>query len=136
LIIVWGFSSDDKLLESKQIGRDVLEVKQVFSALLFKSGVQGIIVRIESVIEKSEATIQLLIDDEPCLSDTLSLEKPGDYTSEMKDLKIPNTKIEIVFKIIKGCVGLPTSSIGNGMGFQKIAGKYQPTKHLGLGLII
>ncbi len=134
--IIWGFSSEEKLLESKKIGKEILEVKQVFSALLFKSGIKGLIVRIESIIETGEAVVQLAIDDEQCLSKALSLKEPGEYSFEMKDVKIPHTKIEVILEVTKGCIELPTSSIGNGMGFQKRNDTYQPTKHLGLGLII
>lgn len=136
MTIIWGFSTDEKLTESKRIGKEISEVKQIFSALLFKSGIKGVIVQIESILESGEATIQLVIDNECCFSKNLSLRKPGEHMFEMEDVIIPQTKIEIILAVTHGYIELPTSSIGNGMGFQKINDTYQPTKHLGLGLII
>ncbi len=136
MTIIWGYSANEELPKIKELGKEITEAKQVFSALLFKEGIKGLVIRIESILEETEAILQLIIDGEICLSENLLPAEPGDFTFEMKEVMFPETKIEAVVKIIKGCIQLPTSSIGNGMGFQKKDDNFQPTKHLGLGLII
>lgn len=136
MTIIWGYSPDSKLPRNKEIGHAISEVKQVFSALLFKEGIKGIIIRIESIQEQTEAVMKLIIDGEAVISEHLITTEPGDFTFKTKDAVLPKTKIEVALEIIKGCIQLPISAIGNGMGFQKKDGSYQPTNHLGLGLII
>ncbi|NPD88551.1 MAG: hypothetical protein HGN29_07495 [Asgard group archaeon] len=136
MTIIWGYSPDSKLPRSKKIGHAIPEVKQVFSALLFKEGINGIIIRIESIQEQTEAIMKLIIDDEVVISENLVSTVPGDFTFKTEDTLLPKTKIEVAVEIIKGCIQLPISAIGNGMGFQKKDGSYLPTNHLGLGLIL
>jgi hypothetical protein len=136
MVIIWGFSPDSKLPRSKEIGPEITEVKQVFSALLFKEGIKGIIIRLESIHKQTEVRMKLIIDDEVCISENLITKIPGDFTLETKETLLPKTKIEVAVEVITGCIQLPISAIGNGMGFQKVDGSFQPTNHLGLGLII
>ncbi|MHA1953172.1 MAG: hypothetical protein ACXAAM_03295 [Candidatus Heimdallarchaeaceae archaeon] len=136
MTIIWGYSPDSKLPQNKEIGDVIPEVKQVFSALLFKKGINGIVIRIESVQEQTEAVMKLIIDDEVVISENLIPKESGDFTFEARETLLPKTKIEVVVEIIRGCIQLPISAIGNGMGFQKKDGSYQPTNHLGLGLIL
>ena len=134
--IIWGYSPDSKLPKNKEIGLDVTVVKQIFSALLFKEGITGVIIRIESIQEQTEAVMKLIIDDKIVLSENFFPTVPGDFTFKTDNTLLPKTKIEIAFEIIKGRIQLPISAIGNGMGFQKKDGSYQPTNHFALGLVI
>ncbi len=136
MTIIWGYSPDSKLPKNKIISLDISEVKQVFSALLFNEGIKGIIIRIESIQEQTEVVMKLIIDDEVVISENLFPSESGDFSFEAEEILLPKTKIEVAVEIIKGCIQLPISAIGNGMGFQKKDGLYQPTNHLGLGLIL
>ena len=136
LTVIWGYSPDDKLNQNKVIGQEISEMKQVFSALLFESGINGIIIRIESIQKKTEAIMQLIVDNELIISENFYPTKPGDFKFNTKDTIRPKTKIEVVVKLISGSMHLPISAIGNGMGFLKRNETYKPTNHLGLGLII
>ena len=136
MIKVWGYTPSATLPLLKILGIDVKEVKQVFSALLFKEGVKGVCVQIERIEGPSKAIIQLLIDDKIVLTNHFSPTESKEFHFEMKETINPKIKIEVVFKVEQGSISLPVSSIGNGMGFQKIADDFVPMNHLGLGLII
>jgi hypothetical protein len=136
MVVIWGYSPDSKLPKNKVLGNDISEVKQVFSALLFTEGINGIIIRIESVKGQSEIVVKLVVDDINIISTNCFPKEAGDFEFNTNDLVKPTTKIEVIVKIIKGCIHLPTSVIGNGMGFQKREEGFQPTNHLGVGLVI
>ncbi|MCG3222243.1 MAG: hypothetical protein H7641_12765, partial [Candidatus Heimdallarchaeota archaeon] len=85
MTIIWGYSPESKLSKNKEIGHVIPEVKQVFSALLFKEGINGIIIRIVSVQEETEAVMQLIIDDEVAISENLFLSASGDFTFEAEE---------------------------------------------------
>ena len=136
MIKVWGYTPSATLHSPKALGADVKEVKQVFSALLFRVGVKGVCVQIERIEGHSKVIIQLLIDDNVVLTTHFSPTESKEFCYEIEETIIPRTKIEVVFKVEQGSISLPVSAIGNGMGFQKIAGDFVPMNHLGLGLII
>ena len=136
MIKVWGYTPSATLPLPKILGVDVKEVKQVFSALLFKEGVKGVCVQIDRIEGHSKTIIQLLIDDNVVLTNHFSPTESKEFHYEMKETITPKIKIEVVFKVEQGSISLPVSSIGNGMGFQKIADDFIPMNHLGLGLII
>ena len=136
MTIIWGYSPESKLSNSKEIGTNILEVKQVFSALLFKEGISGIVIRVDEVEDQTQVIAHLVVDDESILSESFYPKEAGDFSFKTENLVRPITKIEAGIEIIKGSLRLPTSVIGNGMGFQKVDEKFQPTNHLCLGLII
>lgn len=136
MIKVWGYTPSATLPSPKTLGVDVKEVKQVFSALLFREGVKGVCVQIERIERLPKAIIQLLIDDNVVLTTHFSPTEAKEFRYEMKETVNPKIKIEVVFKVEQGSISLPVSSIGIGMGFQKIARDFVPMNHLGLGLII
>ena len=136
MIKVWGYTPSDTLPSPKTLGVDINEVKQVFSALLFKEGVKGVVVLIERIGGHPKVIIQLVIDDSVVLTTHFSPKEAKEFCYEIKETVNPKIKIEVVFKVEQGTISLPVSAIGNGMGFQKIAEDYVPMNHLGLGLII
>ncbi len=136
MIKIWGYTPSATLPSSKTLGVDIDEVKQVFSALLFKEGVKGVVVQIEQIGSNPKAIIQLVIDDNVVLTTHFSPREAKEFCYEIDETVYPKIKIEVVFKVEQGTISLPVSAIGNGMGFQKIADDYVPMNHLGLGLII
>jgi len=136
MTIIWGYSSEDTLSKGKEVGKEVIKVKQIFSALLFREGIKGMSIRIESFEKETEAVLELIIDDETILSSEFSPSETGDLIFEIPDKIIPQTKIEIIAKVTKGALVLPISSIGNGMGFHMRDDSYIPTTHLGLGILL
>lgn len=136
MIKVWGYTPSATLPSPKILGVDIKEVKQVFSALLFRDGVKGVCIQIERIEGHPKAIIQLLIDDTVALTTHFSPTESKEFYYEMEETIDPKIKIEVVFKVEQGSISLPVSAIGNGMGFQKIADDFVPMNHLGLGLII
>lgn len=136
MIKVWGYTPSATLPSLKTLGADINDVKQVFSALLFKEGVKGVVVKIEKIVDQPKANIQLVIDDNIVLTVDFSPKEAKVFCYEIDETVNPKTKIEVVFKVEQGTISLPVSAVGNGMGFQKIDGDFLPMNHLGLGLII
>ena len=136
MIKIWGYSPSATLPSPKILGVDVKEVKQVFSALLFREGVKGVCAQIKRIEGNPNAIIQLLIDDTVVLTTNFSPAESKEIHYELKEKVIPKIKIEVVFKVEQGSISLPVSAIGNGMGFQKIAGDYVTLNDLCVGLII
>jgi len=136
MIKVWGYTPSATLPSLKTLGIDIKEVKQVFSALLFREGVKGACVQINRIEGHPKAIIQLLIDDTAVLTTHFSPTESKEYYYEIEETTHPKIKIEVVFKVKQGSISLPVSAIGNGMGFQKIDDDFVPMNHLGLGLII
>ena len=134
--IIWGYTPEDILTSNKIVGGEIIAVKQVFSALLFKEGVQGMCVNFVSVEKNAEVNIELFVDSEKVLEEKFSPAKAQEYYFKLVELIIPKLKIEIILHVVAGLVTLPLSSIGTGMGFQKTADDYQPTNHLALGLLV
>ncbi len=136
MIKVWGYTPSATLPSPKTLGVDINDVKQVFSALLFKEGVKGVVVKIEEITGQPKANIQLVIDDTIVLTVDFSPKEAKEYCYEMEETVNPKIKIEVIFKVEQGTISLPVSAVGNGMGFQKTADDFLPMNHLGLGLII
>ncbi|MHA1346230.1 MAG: hypothetical protein ACTSVO_04415 [Candidatus Heimdallarchaeaceae archaeon] len=136
MLKVWGYTPSAVLASPKLLGVSIKEVKQVFSALLFKEGVKGVCIQIEQIEEHPKAIVQLVIDNTTVLTAHFSPTKPKEFYFEMENIMIPELKIEVVFKVEQGSISLPMSAIGNGMGFQKKDDDFVPMNHLGLGLII
>ena len=80
--------------------------------------------------------MKLVIDSKVVHETSFSPTETTEYFFEFEEIFYPEVKIEIIMEVEDGTVLLPISSIGNGMGFQKIQGKFVPTKHLALGLIL
>ncbi|MHA1200932.1 MAG: hypothetical protein ACTSQ4_00225 [Candidatus Heimdallarchaeaceae archaeon] len=136
MIKVWGYTPSATLPSPKILGAGIEEVKQVFSALLFRDGVKGVCVQIEKIEGHPKAIIQLFIDDTVVLTTNFSPTESKDFCYEIEETINPKIKIEVVFKVEQGSISLPVSAIGSGMGFQKINNDFVPMNHLGLGLII
>ncbi len=136
MTIIWGYDPSTALSSFKKIGEDIKEAKQVFSALLFKAGVKGVIVYIADFTENVKVKMQLMVDSKEVFEIHFSPEKTGEHLFEADSVFYPKIKIEVVFAVKNGRVNLPLSSIGSGMGFQKLEDQFVPTNHLGLGLVI
>ncbi len=133
---IWGYTSSEILPSDKELGSDIKEAKQLFSAILFSSGIVGSCVRINKISGSPKVDLILVIDDEIILTKSFSPKKEGDYRIEMKELFKPKTKIEVLIKVEDGIIYLPISAIGTGMGYQKTDNEFLPTNHFGLGIII
>lgn len=136
MVIIWGYTPANTLKKNKKIGGELKEVKQLFSALLFQTGIKGICVNIAKVQKNTSARISLHIDSEKVFEEDFFPEIAQEYFFKLWEEKKADIKIEIVFQIIKGSVELPTSAIGIGMGFLKTGKEFLPTNHLALGLIL
>ncbi len=133
---IWGYTSSSTLDTQKELGKEIKEAKQLFSALLFKEGISGICVVITKLSDKPLIELELVVDEEIISSYELSPTQKGEFPFELEEKIIPVTKIEVKIKVLEGLVSLPISAIGNGMGFQLVDNEFVPTNHLGLGLII
>ncbi len=136
MTIIWGYTPSTPLSSFKKIGEDVKEAKQVFSALLFKAGIKGVIVYIADFTENVKVKVQLVVDSKEALEIHFSPEKTGEHLFEADSIFYPKIQIEVIIVVKNGRVNLPLSSIGSGMGFQKLEDQFVPTNHLGLGLVI
>ena len=136
MTVVWGYSPEETLELTKEVGKEVQAVKQVFSALLFKAGIKGICTRIPQFEDNTSVIIKLYIDSIKVFKEEFSPQGTIDYYFELPDVIYPKSKIEVVLEVKRGFVTLPVSSIGTGMGFQKTDDKFQPTNHLPIGLIL
>lgn len=135
MTIIWGYTPSATLSTLKKIGLDVKEAKQVFSALLFRAGIQGVSINIAEYTENTKVKIQLIIDSEEAFEIHFNPDKTGDHLFEADSIFYPKIEIEIVISVKDGNISLPLSSIGSGMGFQKQENQFVPTNHLGVGLI-
>ena len=133
---IWGYTASSTLAEQKELGSEIKEAKQIFSALLFKDGITGMCAVISRSTEESVVVLELIIDDEVVTSVDFSPVKEGEFYFELEEKVIPQIKIEVKIKVLEGMVSLPKSAIGNGMGYQLVDKEFVPTNHLGLGLII
>lgn len=136
MTIIWGYDSSIPLSSFKKIGEDIKEAKQVFSALLFRAGIKGVIVYIADFTENVKVKMLLMVDSKKVLEIHFNPETKGEHLFEADSIFYPKIKIEVVIAVKNGRVNLPLSSIGSGMGFQKLEDQFVPTNHLGLGLII
>ena len=134
--IIWGYTASEEMLERREIGNEVKEVKQLFSALLFKSGIKGISAVILGITGSPQITMSLEIDSKQVFVKNFSPIEAEEFYFNSNRIFYPETKIEIFMKVENGTVFIPISSIGNGMGYQKSKEEFQPTKHFALGLII
>jgi len=134
--IIWGYTPEDLLETSKEIGVDILSVKQLFSALLFKNGIKGISIEIVSYTDNAAVNISLIIDSAKVFDEDFSPKESKRYDFLLSEIVFPSSKIEVELTVKEGSVTLPISSIGVGMGFQKQSDKYLPTNHIALGLIL
>ncbi|MCE7742054.1 MAG: hypothetical protein GOP50_06315 [Candidatus Heimdallarchaeota archaeon] len=134
--VIWGYSPEEILDFYKEVGNEIVAVKQLFSALLFKNGIKGICAKIATSESNSLIQIELHIDSEKVFEEVISPNEKQEYFFELDEVIVPEIKIEVILQVKNGSVQLPLSSIGTGMGFQKTTGDYQPTNHLALGLII
>ena len=133
---IWGYTSSSALAVEKELGKEIKEAKQVFSALLFKEGISGMCVVFTKSSEKPMVVLELIVDERTLSSIDFSPTGEGEFSFELDEKVIPQTKIEIKIRVIEGLVSLPISAIGNGMGYQLVDKEFVPTNHLGLGLII
>ncbi len=136
MVLIWGYTSTNTLEKNKEIGRGVQEVKQLFSALLFQTGIKGVCVNIAAFHENTTARISLYIDSEKVFETDFSPEEAREYIFELENKVHPVLKIEVALQVIEGLVEVPLSSIGIGMGFQRTNEDFLPTNHLALGLIL
>ena len=134
--IIWGYTPTEEEPILKKLGSEIIEAKQVFSALIFRQGIKGICIQIDSLEDNPEVTLDLIVDDIKILTSTFSPAIPKKYRFEIEEINYPKLKIEVIISINQGSISLPISAVGNGMGFQKIENKFVPTKHFGLGLIV
>jgi len=134
MVTIWGYTSSETLENNKEVGREIKAVKQLFSALLFKSGIKAISTEIASVQENTTARISLYIDDKKVHEYDFSPEEAKFYSFGLEEIVYPKSKIEVVLEVITGLLEIPISSIGIGMGFQRTDQEYLPTNHLALGL--
>lgn len=133
---IWGYTPTAVLSTQKLLSGEFTEIKQVFSALLFREGVKGVCIKIEEVAESTQICVQLQVDENIVLTSHFSAKETGEYDFTMEEIVIPKVKIEVLLTLESGDLVIPISAIGNGMGFQKIKGEFSPTNHFGLGLII
>ena len=133
---IWGYTSSSKLNMEKILGNEIKEAKQIFSALLFKAGISGVCVVFTKITRNPLVVLELIIDDNLISSFDFSPTREGEYSFELVEQVIPQSKIEVKIKVLEGQVNLPLSAIGNGMGYQLVDREFVPTNHLGLGLII
>ncbi len=112
------------------------EAKQIFSAILFEKGINGIAININKIEEKPQIKLSLVIDEVIAFEQYLSPPNIGECTFMMEKEIIPKTKIEICVVVKEGIIHLPISAIGTGMGFHKMSDEFVPTNHLPLGIII
>ncbi|MCE7739158.1 MAG: hypothetical protein KAU62_18210 [Candidatus Heimdallarchaeota archaeon] len=136
MVIIWGYTPSEALPNSKIIGEGVNEIKQLFSAILFKTGIKGICVNLEGISKKPVVKLSLVIDSESIYETSFSPERAREYSYELDETVFPKTKIEVVMSVSNGSVEVAISPIGIGMGFQKQDGEFVPTNHLALGVII
>ena len=136
LNIIWGYTPTEVLSSLKEVGNEIKEVKQIFSALIFKNGISGITIKISEIKKEPRITISLSVDDEIIKSLDFSPDSSGEFSFEMEEKIIPKTKIEVAIRIDEGVIFLPISTIGTGMGYHKINDDFVPTNHLPLGLIV
>ncbi len=136
MVIIWGYTPSETLSNNKIVGEGISEIKQMFSALLFKTGVKGFAVKLEEISPLSQVKLALVIDSQPISETTISPEKAGEFSFDLDELVIPKTKIEVVLIVLKGFIEVSISSIGTGMGFQKVDNEFVPTNHLALGVVI
>lgn len=134
--IIWGYSPEKTLDFTKEIGEKVIAVKQVFAALLFKTGIKGICTKIDSFKANTSVNIELDIDSVKVFEEKFYPNRAKIYYFELPEVIKPKLKIEVLLNVENGYVTLPLSSIGTGMGFQKTDQDFQPTNHLALGLLI
>ncbi len=134
--IIWGYSPEKTLDYTKRIGKEVVAVKQIFSALLFKTGIKGVCAKIDSFKVNTSVNIELDIDSAKIFEENFFPNKAKIYYFELPKTILPKSKIEVLLNVENGYVTLPLSAIGTGMGFQKIDQDFQPTNHLALGLLI
>ena len=133
--IIWGYTPSETLPNSKVIGEEISEIKQMYSALLFKTGVLGFSVKLEEIAHKPLVKLVLVIDSQLVFETTISPDSAGEFSFNLDELVIPKIKIEVGLLVLKGLLEISISSIGTGMGFQKIDDEFVPTNHLALGVI-
>lgn len=134
--IIWGYTATEILPSLKKVGKDIKEVKQVFSAILFKNGINGVAIKINEIKKEPRIKISLFVDDRISKNEDFSPQNSGEYSFMTNEVFVPKTKIEVLVKVDEGMIFLPISAIGTGMGFHKINDNFVPTNHLPLGLII
>jgi hypothetical protein len=136
MTIIWGYTRSEKLSTDEIIGERVKEIKQMFSALIFKNGLKGFSVNFEAIHHLPVIKFSLIIDSIAVDVITFSPERSGEFTFILDEIVYPKSKIEVSMEVLKGSVEISTSSIGTGMGFQKIDDAFVPTYHFALGLIV
>ena len=108
----------------------------MYSALLFKTGVLGFSAKLEKISHNTLVKLVLVIDSQLVFETTISPESAGEFSFKLNELIIPKTKIEVGLLVLGGLLEISISSIGTGMGFQKIDDEFVPTNHLALGVIV
>ena len=136
MTIIWGYTSDDENVGKKLLDRKKEEIKQVFSAFLFQSGFIGIAVELDNIIIQPQAHLLLIVDDKEISENFFSPKNSGIYTFKTEETIFPKSKIEVILQIWEGAVTISTSALGNGMGYIKEQGKFIPTQHFALGLVL
>ena len=134
--IIWGYTPSETLPNSKVIGEEISEIKQMYSALLFKTGVLGFSAKLEKISHNTLVKLVLVIDSQLVFETTISPESAGEFSFKLNESIIPKTKIEVGLLVLEGLLEISISSIGTGMGFQKIDDEFVPTNHLALGVIV
>lgn len=136
MVIIWGYTPSETLPNNKIVGDGVNEIKQLFSALLFKTGIKGICVILEGISQKPVVKLSLVVDSESIYETSFSPARAREFSFELDETVFPKTKIEIVMSVSVGSVEVAISPIGIGMGFQKQNDEFVPTNHLALGVVI
>ncbi len=136
MVIIWGYTPSEALPNNKIIGERVNVIKQLFSAILFKTGIKGICVNLGGISQKPVVKLDLVIDSESIYETSFSPKRARKYSFELDEIIFPKTKIEVVMSVSNGSVEVAISPIGTGMGFQKQDDEFVPTNHFPLGVII
>ncbi|MHA1399888.1 MAG: hypothetical protein ACTSQE_06050 [Candidatus Heimdallarchaeaceae archaeon] len=134
--VSWGYNHESPLSHLKYVGSDISSIKQVFSSLLFRQGILGAAIKLAAIKGQPRVEIKLVVDDEIMLQSYFSPMERKEYIFTLEQPVIPKTKIEIIVSVQDGEIGLQTSSIGSGMGFQLQADNFVPSAHFPVGLIV
>lgn len=134
--VIWGYDPYSLLPSPKIVGEDITTIKQIFSAIIFKKGVMGLVVSLEQNTGNPTINIQVKIDEELKFRTSLQAPLEKEYVLDFKQVYYPKAKLEIILEVKNGTVKLQTSAIGNGMGFIKKENKFIPSTHFPVGFVI
>ncbi len=135
MLIQWAYDEKAKLDKLKYVGKEIKAIKQLFSAFLYREGVQGVAVSIASVSGNPKVEVRLIADEIVKFRSIFSPTLPDTYIFSSDGPIIAKKKIEIELEVTNGEIGLKISSIGVGMGFMRKEDSYVPTMHMSIGLI-